>query len=516
MDNKFVIVIGSRNNAKWVQMNLESVYSQDYKNFRVIYFNDASTDGTDEEVYPYLDANPNFLLVNSKERKYKTWFFTNLEKYNITDNDILVFLDGDDMLASENVLSYLNSIYSQTDCWMTYGGMQVWDGGDSVVEPYPQNSEIPDQIKNAKAYRKDTWRTSHLKTMRGFVWKKIDKRDLSYDGTFMVGPDDLAIMFAALELCPPKKVFRVTDPLYIYNHSDANENSRAFKDHKDTKIDYEGIVRRRTPYETLSFVTPTLAGGLGNQMFEIAAAASLAKDNNSVLLLDNTKHILPNQGRDVNNYISNVFSGIVLENNISPTSVYKREVCTYEKIPFSPNLQTNGHFQSWKYFDHNRKYIQKLFDLPKSIKNNIIGHEWDYPDYKRRTAIQVRRGDYHKFPDHHPLLPIKYFHETIESIDPDGIIWIFTDDKEWCEKNFKPNHRMHKYIDEEDYIEMYMMSFCKNLIISNSSFGWWAAYLNVREDKQIYVPDTWFGPAMINEGFNMDDLILPEWNRVKL
>jgi glycosyltransferase involved in cell wall biosynthesis len=516
MDNKFVIVIGSRNNAKWVQMNLESVYSQDYKNFRVIYFNDASTDGTDEEVYPYLDANPNFLLVNSKERKYKTWFFTNLEKYNITDNDILVFLDGDDMLASENVLSYLNSIYSQTDCWMTYGGMQVWDGGDSVAEPYPQNSEIPDQIKNAKAYRKDTWRTSHLKTMRGFVWKKIDKKDLSYNGTFMVGPDDLAIMFAALELCPPKKVFRVTDPLYIYNHSDANEKSRAFKDHKDTKIDYEGIVRSRTPYETLSIVTPTLAGGVGNQLFEIAAAASLAKDNNAILVINPTETILPEGGRHVKNYIDNAFHQIYKSNNIRIENEYKWDNPSYRPIPFAKNLKTNSHFQSYKYFDHNREYIQKLFSLPKDILEEITGYEWDFPNYARKTGVQIRRGDYVKFPDHHPLLPIEYFHKAIEQIDPHGVIWVFTDDKEWCKENFKPNHRLFKIIDEVDYIEMYMMSFCQNLVISNSSFGWWGAYLNTRSDKNIYAPPIWFGKAILEQGFQIEDLILPEWNVVTL
>jgi glycosyltransferase involved in cell wall biosynthesis len=519
MDNRFVFIIGSYNNEEWIRFNLDSILTQTHTNFIVIYYDACSTDKTGEIAQEYAIKDTRIKYHTSEERHLKTWFFEHANEFeNIKDNDIICVLDGDDFLSNEDVLDYLNEVYNKCNCWVTYGGMVVWNGGDDVKDPFPQNSLPPQEVFDNKLYRQDMWRYSHMRTCRGFLWKRVNPIDFKslHDGKYIT-LDDLATVYAFMEMSPANKVFRVTEPIYIWNNSKSNQ-SRGCEENKVDNIGaiYETEIRNRLKYPEISFVTPTLAGGLGNQMFEIAAAASLAKDNNAILLLDNTKHILPNQGRDVNNYTSNVFSGITLDNNIYPTSVYKRDVCTYEKIPFSPNLQTNGHFQSWRYFDHNREYIQKLFDLPKSIKNNIIGHEWDYPDYRRRTAIQVRRGDYHKFPDHHPLLPIKYFHETIESIDPDGIIWIFTDDKEWCEKNFKPNHRMHKYIQEEDYVEMYMMSFCKNLIISNSSFGWWAAYLNVREDKQIYVPDPWFGKALINEGFNMDDLILPEWNRIKI
>lgn len=504
MNNKFTIVIGSYNNSKWVESNIASVLTQDYTDYNVLYYDDNSSDGTFDKVKSLVGNDSRFKLHNSIERKYKTWFFSN-HLNNVSDNTILVFLDGDDMFASENVLSYLNEVYNQTSCWMTYGGMRVWDGGEDVVEPYPQNSEIPDIVKKNKAYRKDTWRTSHLKTMRGFLWNKFDKKDLCPNGTYMVGPDDLAIMFSMLEICPPNKVYRVPDPLYIYNHSDANNNSRAFSDHKQTKIDYESIVRSRKPYDTISFVTPLLAGGLGNQMFEIAAAASLAKDNNAVLLVNNNEHILPNQGRNVNTYRNNIFKKIVFDKNIpSIENVYKREICTYEPIPYSPNLKTMGHFQSWKYFDHNKEYIKDLFSYGKNYSES----------YKGMTGIQVRRGDYAKFPDYHPLLPAEYYIRAVKEAKADNIV-IFSDDIEWCKKNLEFNVPVMYYKDE-DYLELATMCDFEKLIISNSSFGWWAAYLNSVPNKEIYVPSIWFGKAMLDQGFNIDDLLLPDWKRIQI
>ncbi len=505
MNNRFIIIVGSYNNAQWVPNNIGSILAQDYHDYLVYYFDDASTDNTFELVKERVKNDPRFELFPVTKRHYKTWFFSNLNHTmgKIEDNDILVFLDGDDMLFAENVLGYLNEVYNKTNCWMTYGGMVVWEGGDKLIEPSPQNSEIPSQVSAAKAFRKDMWRTSHLKTMRGFVWKKFDTGDL-FHGKYIVGPDDLAIMFAALELCPPSKVYRVTEQLYLYNHSQENHKSRAFTDQQENRVDYEALIRARKPYDTISFVTPTLAGGLGNQMFEIAAAASLAKDNNAVLIVNNNEHILPNQGRNVNNYADNIFGKIVFDTNIQPSEVYKRDVCTYEPIPYKPNLKLLGHFQSWKYFHHNQEYIRSLF-TPDSHKFQP----------KNGTAIQVRRGDYYKFPDHHPQLTPEYYANAVK-LSGAKTVTIFTDDTTWCKENLKFDgvETLYLTLDWKDWEEMLEMSTYQNLIISNSSFGWWAAYLNKHPDKKIFVPSTWFGRAMMAEGFNIDDLVLPTWTKV--
>ncbi len=500
MDNRFVILIGSRNNSQWVESNLMSVLTQDYANYRVIYFNDASEDDTYSKAIQIAGNDSRFIFITQPERVFKASFFANFTNhFQLESNDILVFLDGDDVFYCENVLSYINEIYKQTNCWMTYGGMVVWKSGQEVVEPFPQNSEIPHQIVSQKAYRKDTWRTSHLKTMRGFIWKAFDKQDLMLGEKPMVIPDDLAIMFAALELCPPQKVRRVTEPIYLYNNSHEIQQGRAF-------FEYESIVRSRKPYNTISVVCPTLAGGLGNQMFEIAAAASLAKDNGALLVINPAEHVLPNQGRNIHTYVNNVFSKVVLDSSPPTTDHIDIETHFYKPFDFKPNIKLRGHFQSYKYFDHNKDYIRELFSPTSEIRNHITK---TYPEDKSKiTAIQVRRGDYINFPNHHPLLPAEYPSKAVKIIGSEEV-WVFSDDTEWCKENLHFDCPV-RYVKDEDYIEMYLMGLCKNIVIANSSFGWWAAYLKTTPG-QVFAPYPWFGSSIVSKGFKHDDLIPSDW-----
>lgn len=511
MNNRFVILIGSYNNEQWVAQNLESILCQTYKNFKIVYYNAASTDRTGEIANEYREKSNHIILAKSGERCRKTWFFEHAnEFFTIEDNDIVCIVDGDDFLANEEVLNYLNEVYNQTNCWMSYGGMIVWNGGEDTQEAFPQNSEAPFEVKRDKLYRQDLWRYSHMRTCRGFLWKRLNPQDLisKHDGEYMT-LDDLSTVYAFLEMCPADKIFRVDQNIYIWNNSKANE-SRGCAENKVNNIGaiYENEIRTRPKYNELAIVSPTLAGGLGNQMFEVAAAASLAIDNKALLVVNPNEHILPNQGRNVNNYTSNVFSKIALDNKPPLTSKYSWDHIYYKPIPFQPNLKLGGHYQSFKYFHHNRNAIVDLFTNYKAFIDIGI----NYAEVFSATAIQVRRGDYYKFPDHHPMTSIEYYKKAVKLANPSEI-WMFSDDIDWCKENLKFDCPI-KYIKEEDYIEMYIMSLSKNVIISNSSFGWWAAYLNTRADATIYVPSTWFGKALIDDGFKPEDLILPNWIQV--
>jgi hypothetical protein len=56
---------------------------------------------------------------------------------------------------------------------------------------------------------------------------------------------------------------------------------------------------------------------------------------------------------------------------------------------------------------------------------------------------------------------------------------------------------------------MYLMSLCKDNITSNSTFSWWASYLNPNQNKNIYTPRTWFIHSHSNE-----DILPPEWIKI--
>jgi glycosyltransferase involved in cell wall biosynthesis len=507
MDNRFIIVIGSYNNEKWVSQNIESVLKQTHKNWRMVYYDACSEDNTYEIAKRYMEQDSRINLITTGQRNLKTWLFDKLTEFeNIKPNDIICVLDGDDFLASDDVLNYLNEVYNQTHCWMTYGGMICWEGGDKTREAYPQNSEPPPEVFTQKLYRRDLWRYSHMRTCRGFLWKKLTHENFvsEYDGNYFT-LDDLCTVYPMLEMCPARKIYRVEDHIYIWNASE----SRGCAENKTNNIGqhYEAELRtRRPPSKELTVVSPVLAGGLGNQMFEIAAAASLAKDNNALLVINPTEHILPNQGKPAGSNLSSVFSQIIID-EAPPTSDHITvETLCYEPMDFKPNIKLRGHFQSYKYFHHNRQYILDLFAPTFDIRNHIAK---TYPaDKSKITAIQVRRGDYSKFPNSHPLLSPEYPAKAVKIIGSERV-WIFSDDLEWCKENLHFDCPT-EYIKDEDYIEMYLMSLCKNIVIANSSFGWWAGYLKTTPG-QVFAPNPWFGPALLTKGFKYEDLIPSDW-----
>ncbi len=385
---------------------------------------------------------------------------------------------------------------------MTYGGMICWEGGNKTHEAFPQNSLPPPEVFAQKLYRRDLWRYSHMRTCRGFLWNKLVKEDFisKHDGNYMT-LDDLCTVYPMLEMCPADKIFRVDQPIYIWNASE----SRGCSENKENNIGqiYELEIRTRPQRNELTVVSPVLAGGLGNQMFEIAAAVSLAQDNNALLVINPTEHILPNQGKNVNNYTNNVFSRIVTDTKPPVNSTISVESIYFQPIQFTgKHTRLQGHFQSYKYFDHNRQYIQRLFAPTLDVEEHIW-RKYDMEAASKFTAIQVRRGDYVKFPQHHPLLPPEDYAKSVKMNDCEGV-WIFSDDIEWCKQNLYFDVPI-EYVKDEDYIEMYLMGLCKNIVISNSSFGWWAAYLG---NAKVYAPNPWFGPAILTKP---DDLIPSNW-----
>ena len=514
MVNRFVIVIGSYNNEKWVAQNIESVLKQTHKNFRIVYYNAASTDNTYELALKYAEQDTRIRLITTEQRNLKTWLFDHLTEFeDIRPNDIICILDGDDFLASEEVLNYLNEAYNQTNCWMTYGGMVCWEGGDKIVEPFPQNSLPPKEVFEQKLYRQDMWRYSHMRTCRGFLWKQLTTADFisAHDGKYL-SMCDLPTVYPMLEMCPQSKIFRVDQPIYILNVSKEN-GARSSTELKAANLEhiYESEIRSRPKRPEIQVVCPTLAGGLGNQMFEVAAGASLAKDNNALLVINPREHILPNQGRNVNTYTDNVFSRIVRDGNPPTNDHITVETISYQPITFKPNIKLRGHFQSYKYFDHNRQYILDLFAPTFDIRKHIAK---TYPEDKSKiTAIQVRRGDYVNFPNHHPLLPAEYPAKAVKIIGS-KTVWVFSDDIPWCQENLHFDCPV-RYVKDEDYIEMYLMSLFKNIVMANSSFGWWAGYLKT-SPGQVFAPYPWFGPALMADGFKINELIPPNWTIIQL
>jgi hypothetical protein len=247
-------------------------------------------------------------------------------------------------------------------------------------------------------------------------------------------------------------------------------------------------------------VTSLLQGGLGNQLFQIATATALALRNNDVACFDIEGHKIGLQGKDALNYKSNIHRNL-LNYKLDTNIIFKQNGHHYEEIPYQENLKLVGYFQSEKYFLDYRDYLLKLFEPTEEILQ-YINNKYGNILNKNTCSINVRHGDYLRFPNHHPVCSIEYYKEAISHFN-DTTFLIFSDNINWCKHTFIGDNFI--FIEgEEDYIDLYLISMCKNNIIANSSFSWWGSWLNQNKNKKIIAPSKWFGLAY--DSWKIDDI----------
>jgi glycosyltransferase involved in cell wall biosynthesis len=246
MENKFKIVVPFYNVEKWVKWCIRSVKSQTYTNYECYLVNDISTDNTEKVVIEEIAGNDKFHLITNTEKKYALKnIYDTLASTNTAPDDVVVILDGDDWLSGPNVLTRLNEIYKEQECWMTYG---------SYVE-YPSQvrgkfaKKIPADIVESAAYRQSQWMSSHLRTFRHKLWSHIDPADFvnPLTGKFIKAAWDLAFVFPMLEIAGPRAHY-VEDILYIYNRDNPLNEDKV--DHS-IQLNEEHHIRHKETYTRL-------------------------------------------------------------------------------------------------------------------------------------------------------------------------------------------------------------------------------------------------------------------------
>jgi hypothetical protein len=123
-------------------------------------------------------------------------------------------------------------------------------------------------------------------------------------------------------------------------------------------------------------------------------------------------------------------------------------------------------------------------------------------------AVHIRRGDYASNPNalkFHGLLSADYFNNAIKEVISTHlveVIYVFSDDAEWCKKNLTFDSRLVFFADTFknicDLDELAIMSACTYFIISNSTFSWWAAWLSNVNAKNVIAPAQWFADEIAN------------------
>jgi hypothetical protein len=249
-------------------------------------------------------------------------------------------------------------------------------------------------------------------------------------------------------------------------------------------------------------IISTLNGGLGNQMFEYAFARSLSIDLGADLYIDDTALSGHAAKREYTlNIFKNIKKGLLVDNNRTLNlsnfdSVF--EANYYETVLNSikneigkfDTLVINGYFQSTKLFKQNESIIREDFCIkPATLDTN-----------KTPVILQVRRGDFvgNSF---HEVCNIDYYNRAIQKIKElveDPIFIIISEDTKWVASNINFDRCEFFENPSTNELEDYeVMLSCKHHIISNSSFGWWPAFLS--NPKVVISPNRWYVNGMENE-----------------
>ena len=257
-ENKpFVIIIMSYNNAPYVEKNLLSVLSQDYDNYRILYIDDASTDGTKRKVKQMIeehDPTGRIRLIENSENKGA---MHNLYHgvHACKNGEIVVTVDGDDFLAHPNVLRSLNAYYADPNVWLTYGNYVGYTFHSVKAGLTPEKSAhfkgiaspLDLKILKKRGVRRHPFVTSHLRTFYAGLFKRIKRQDFLHEGKFFSTTYDMACMFPMIELAGGHDYF-IEEVLYLYNLENPISD---FRRDRQEQLKIENLIRSLPSYSPL-------------------------------------------------------------------------------------------------------------------------------------------------------------------------------------------------------------------------------------------------------------------------
>ena len=305
-------------------------------------------------------------------------------------------------------------------------------------------------------------------------------------------------------------------------------------------------------------ITVNIIGGLGNQMFQYSLGKHLALTNNTDLKIDVSlleDHSSKSEKQVHRNFELDVFkmdvqfcsekekiyfNGKPRKKLIGKTYNFIRNFFTKKRLViekgrgFNKKVKTIkgnrcivGGWQSPIYFAEIRKELIGLFTLSEKVlnKSSFQNYETLIKRMPNSTGLHVRRGDYVTNKYYNNLLgvlPKGYYEKAVNIIEKKCnqlSIFIFSDDMEWCKKNLSFNHKVIFVQNEKSKFgaaaDMKLMSLCEHQIISNSTFAWWAAWLNVNELKTVIAPQQWVNKKYLNNpNVHSVDIIPSDWQVV--
>lgn len=287
------------------------------------------------------------------------------------------------------------------------------------------------------------------------------------------------------------------------------------------------------------YIIANIAGGLGNQMFQYAAAYSLAQNKNFKLMLDISDFTKINNRTFQLKYFFNITNSIATNkevksilgmrrfflirrilkkiNKITPNLLIEEPYIFNERfLEVENSIYLQGYWQNYNYFLSYKKKLQNIFKL-KSLSSKDILFSDHYLKMNNLTSVHIRKGDYINKNNKNIFnqLGTKYYMDSISYIKnmvSKPFFFIFSDDYNWVKDNIKLPHNEYILMDHslDSLIDFKLMSLCQHHIIANSTFSWWPAWLKDENRGDIVIaPKKW-----LNTNLEPKGIIMPSWVQI--
>lgn len=250
-----------------------------------------------------------------------------------------------------------------------------------------------------------------------------------------------------------------------------------------------------------------LKGGLGNQMFQYAAGLSALKEYEQFTDLKLDTSFYNGQERKI---AVNGLTGRGYD-----LDVFNIKYNNLEDAPVGA-IMLDGFYQNLSEFENVIDEVRTQFTFKNKFSNNIETLAQKIANTENSVCVHVRRGDYVYNSTanlYHGVMGIDYYEcaqKIIEEKYSNPVYYVFSEDIEWCKINLKSDFEINfignEYCGDRDTGHLYLMQMCKNHIIANSSFSWWAAFLS--NSQYTIAPKKW------RTDDTGSDIILENWIKI--
>jgi hypothetical protein len=276
--------------------------------------------------------------------------------------------------------------------------------------------------------------------------------------------------------------------------------------------------------QKLDGITAHSQGGLGNQLFILAAGLNLALKHESKLFVDTSLNKLPgSRPFRLENFLKSDL--VEIEQIESNWPRWKLSLQNLGVFNFCNILETNypevargclwGYFQSQKFHQEFQSEIYSAFyaSLVKSVSTT-----WDPSLHRDAITVHVRRGDYERgaAAKHHGCLDYVYYQQVLQeyqgkvnvvSNDPTSVVRL---------QELLPDREIRLIEGKSEFDDLVFLANSKTLVIANSSFSWWGAALGVN-DKLVIAPKLWYrNPPTIVHPIHLQNWVEAETRFEKL